>query len=316
MLLLVGAGLLIQTFLNLRGQYGALRAENVLTLRTQLPETKYNELPRRVEFYDQVLAHVKALPGVVSAGYTTSVPLVWKGGTSGFTPEGRQPEPGLLYDANFRQISEDYFETIGIELLKGRPFVETDDVRSIRVAIVNETMAEQYWPGTDALGKRFKAGALNSPLPWTTIVGIVADVRQMATDAPVRAEMYFPYRQIPGFAAYRPRDLVIRTSVEPTSLAAAVRRQIHAVDPDQPISDVRTMDNILSEETAPRQLAMMLVAAFAGLALLLSMLGLYGVLSYDVAQHTQEIGLQVALGAQPRNILGLGESDRAGHDPN
>ena len=302
MLLLVGAGLLIQTFFNLRGQYSALRAEHVLTMRTQLPVSKYRELAQRVGFYDDVLTRVKSLPGALSAGYTTSVPLVWKGGTSLFIPEGRQPvEVG---DANFRQISEDYFETIGIDLVRGRRFLASDNAQSIRVAIVNQTMARQYWPGTDVLGKRFKPGGPNSPAPWVTIVGIVADVRQMGMDAPVKAEMYFPYRQIEGLG-YMPRELVIRTSVDPTSLAAAVRREVHAVDPNQPISDVRTMDEILNEETATRQLGMTLLAIFAGLALLLSMLGIYGVLSYFVAQHTLEIGVQVALGAQTGNILRL-----------
>jgi putative ABC transport system permease protein len=305
MLLLVGAGLLIQTFFNLRGQYSGLRTQHVLTVRTQLPETRYRELPRRVEFYDQVLEHVKSLPGVVSAGYTTSVPLGWKGGTTSFIPEGRQPEPGVVYDANYRQISENYFETIGIELLKGRRFVNNDDAQSIRVAIINQTMARQFWPGTEALGKRFKPGGPDSPLPWTTIVGIVADVRQMGADAPVKAEMYFPYRQIAGGTAFMPRDLVIRTSVEPAGLAAAIRREIYAIDPNQPISDIRTMDDILSEETAARELGMLLLTTFAGLALLLSTLGIYGVLSYFVAQHTHDIGLQVALGARAANILAL-----------
>ncbi len=304
MLLLVGAGLLIQTFFNLRGQYSGLSTRHVLTVRTQLPESRYRELPQRVQFYDQVLEHVKSLPGVVSAGYTTSVPLVWKGGTSSFIPEGRQPEPGVVYDANYRQISENYFETIGIELLKGRRFIKSDDAQSIRVAIINQTMTRQFWPGTEALGKRFKLGGPNSPAPWTTIVGVVADVRQMGADAPVKAEMYFPYRQIPN-GAFMPRDLVIRTSVEPASLAAALRREIYAIDPNQPISDIRTMDDILSEETGARELGMLLLATFAGLALLLSMLGIYGVLSYFVAQHTHDIGLQVALGARAANILAL-----------
>jgi len=276
-----------------------------LPLRTQLPDAKYSQLPRRTEFYDQVLARVKSLPGVVSAGFTTSVPLAWKGGTNSFIPEGRQPEPGVVYDANFRQISEDYFATIGLELKQGRTFAESDNTQSIRVAVVNETMARQYWPGTEAVGKRLKLGGPNSPAPWTTIVGIVADVRQMATDAPVKAEMYFPYRQIAANAFFRPRDLVIRTSVEPASLVSAVRREVHAVDSDQPVSDVRTMDDILDEETSTRELGMLLLAAFAGLALLLATLGIYGVLSFFVSQRTQEIGLQVALGARAGHILGV-----------
>src|SRR5207244_5215407 len=134
--------------------------------------------------------------GVVAAAYTTSVPLVWKGGTSMVTAEGVQPQAGVAYDANFRQISEDYFGAIGIELIRGRRFAQSDDAQSIRVGMINQTMARQFWPGMDALGKRFKTGGPDSAVPWITIIGIVADVRQMGTDAPVKAEMFLPYRQI------------------------------------------------------------------------------------------------------------------------
>src|SRR5262249_29578631 len=155
--------------------------------------------------------------------------LVWKGGTSGFIPEGHQPILGLSYDANFRQVSAEYFKTIGIAVRQGRSFNDGDNVQSMPVAIVNETMAREYWPGENALGNRCKMGDPESPLPWMTIVGIAADVRQMGVDEPVKAEMYLPYPQVTHNVWTRPRDLLIRTSVEPSSLVAAVRREIHAV---------------------------------------------------------------------------------------
>lgn len=233
LVLLVGAGLLIQTFLKLRDQYSGLRPENVLTLRTVLPRSKYPEQPQRAAFYKQVLERVKSLPGVVSAGYATSIPLAWKGGTSGFFPEGRTVErasaEGLSYDANHRQVSADYLKTMGIPLLRGRSISDGDDERALPVAIINETMARQYWPGEDAIGKRFKLGDPEDDIPWITIVGVAGDVRQMGVDEPVKAEMYIPYRQIKDQQWYAPRDLVIRTAVDPLSIVAAARNEIHKV---------------------------------------------------------------------------------------
>jgi predicted permease len=302
LILLVGAGLLMQTVFHMRNQYSGFQPEKLLTLRTQLPSYKYGEHPRRVAFYDQVLERVKALPGVTAVGYTTSVPLQWPGGANGFTIEGRD-QTGNTPNAIHRQISLDYFQTMGIGLRRGRYFDEGDRKDSVPVVIVNETLARQYWPHEDALGKRFKLGVPNAP--WVTIVGVVVDVREMGMDDPVRAEMYFPYRQITSHFGYAPRDLVIRTTGDPLSLVAVVSREIHAVDPDQPISNIATMGEVLTERTGARRLGMILLTAFAGLALLLASLGIYGVLSFFVAQQTREIGVRLALGAQLRDILVL-----------
>jgi putative ABC transport system permease protein len=304
LVLLVGAGLLIQTLFQLFNQYSILKPESVLTLRTDLPRGKYKEPAKRDAFYKRVLEGVQHLPGVVSAGYTTSVPLSWKGGTSGFFPEHTlTPIAGMSYDANHRQVSADYLKTMNIPLRQGRYFDARDNGQSLPVAIINETMARQYWPGENPLERRFKLGDPDSDGPWVAIVGIVADVRQMGLDAPIKAEMYLPWQQVNGQPWFSPRDLAIRTTVDPKGLVNAVRQVVNAVDPDQPISNVATMQEVLGEEASQRRVGMILLVAFSVLAVLLASLGLYGVLAYFVTQHTNEIGVRLALGACPRDIV-------------
>ncbi len=303
LMLLVGAGLLIKTFLKLRALDLGMRPENALTLRTELSPKKYSELPKRAAFYQQALERVRAVPGIAAAGYVTAAPLVQKWGSSSFTAEGREPAPGQ--NALSRQASPGYMETIGMTLRQGRFIAERDDAQAPPVAIINETMARQYWPGENALNKRFKIGGVTSYKPWVTVVGIVADVKEVGVDVPAKATMFFPYQQMADSFWNTPRELVIRAQGDPANVIAAVRQAIWSVDRDQPISNIRMMNEILAEELTEWRVEMSLLAAFAALGLLMAALGIYGVLSYVVTQRAPELGIRVALGAQPADILRL-----------
>jgi putative ABC transport system permease protein len=302
--LLAGAGLLLRSYASVLAVDPGFDAEGLLLAQTALPESRYSTPADYDAFYRGVLDEVRALPGVDSAGYTNFAPLVFKGGRSVVRVDGRPPpEPSeiLRHLATFRSASAGYLETLGVPLVSGR-LIDERDVRGSstgNVVVINETLARRYWPDSDPVGQKISLGGPE----MQTVVGVVGDVRQMGLDVPADAEVFYPLDQVVG-TLMAPGHLVVRTRGDPLALAPAVRRAIWAVDPDQPVSSVRSMSEVVDAELANRNTQLTLAGAFAVIALLLAGVGLYGVLSYTVSQSRNEIGLRMALGAEPDTVVG------------
>lgn len=299
-LLLVASGLLLRAMLRVQATDPGFRTAGVLTMRTTLTVARYESGSRRDQFFGHVLEGVQALPGVVSAAYTSGLPMVDRGRGWFIQVPGDDALPQEQRIASLHFVTPRFFDTMGIPLRRGRDIASTDTQTSTPVSLVNESFVRRYWPGQDPLGRQFKVRGID----WT-IVGVVGDVRISGLERPSAPQIYLAASQMPdrGLASYLPRDLVIRSDGPPEALVMAVRAIVAAADPRQPISDVQMLADVVGGETASRRVQVQVLATFAFIAFLLAGLGLHGLLAHNVSQGSREIGIRIALGAERRTIL-------------